>query len=97
MAETKKSRSWPTVGSLRKSDDGRNYIKLANNVTILVDGKPVSMNKSRTINLQDPRKNVEQLQQRGVITGEQAEERLEKLSSMQWLRYELVIPPAKAE
>lgn len=95
MSETKR-KSWPKIGTLRKGDKG-SYIKLEENVTILVDGKPVDLNKSRTISLQDPRLKVEQLRDKGYISEADADKRLEKLAENSWLRYELVASPPKAE
>lgn len=93
MAETKgKSKSWPKIGTLRKSDTG-SYIKLEDNVTILVDGKPIDMNDKKTVRLEDPRKKVEQLRERGIISEADADKRLERLSELSWLRYELYCPP----
>ncbi len=91
-----KSKSWPIIGSLRKGDTG-SYIKLSDNVTILVDGEPVEMNKSRTVRLEDPRKKVAMLLDRGVIDEAEHDKRLEKLAGMEWLRYDLVIAPPKPE
>lgn len=90
-AKTKKP-SWPKIGTLRKGDSG-SYIKLEENVQVLVDGKPVSMNKSRTVRLEDPRKKVSSLLERGVITEAEADKRLERLAENEWLRYELIVPP----
>ncbi len=92
----KKSKGWPTIGSLRKGDNG-SYIKLADNVTILVDGQPIDMNDKKTVRLEDPRKKVESLFERGHISEKQRDERLEKLAAMEWLRYDLVVPPPKGE
>jgi len=89
-----KKKSWPKIGTLRKSDTG-SYIKLEENVTILVDGEPISLNKTRTIQLQDPRAKLEQMFENGYINEKDYERRLETLSENQWLRYELVAPPNK--
>lgn len=95
MSQTKtKSKSWPEIGQLRKGDSG-SYIKLNDNVTILVDGQPVDMNDKRIVRLEDPRAKVEALASRGFITEAEADSRLEKLSGMSWLRYSLVISPNK--
>lgn len=91
---TSKKKSWPKIGTLRKGDTG-SYIKLEANVTILVDGQPVEMNKSRTVRLEDPRKKVQALLERGHIDEQEADKRLEKLSENEWLRYELVVAPPK--
>lgn len=89
-----KSKSWPKVGTLRKGDNG-SYIKLEDNVTILVDGEPVELNKSRTIQLQDPRAKLDMMFERGYINEKDYDRRRETLAENQWLRYELVAPPNK--
>lgn len=90
MASQKKS--WPKIGTLRKGDNG-SYIKLDEGVEILVNGEPVSLNKSRTVRLEDPRKKVRSLVERGVISEADGDKRLEKLAENEWLRYELIVPP----
>jgi hypothetical protein len=95
MSVTKaKTKSWPTVGTLRKGDSG-SYIKLEANVDIYVDGVKIELNDKKTIRLEDPRKKVEQLRDRGIISESDADKRLEKLSTMDWLRYNLVAPPPR--
>lgn len=96
MAEAKKkSKSWPKIGTLRKGDNG-SYIKLEEGVEILVNGEKIPMNDKRTVRLEDPRKKVEGLLERGIITEADADKRLEKLAEHEWLRYELVVPPPRA-
>ena len=80
-----KRKGWPVIGTLRKGEYG-SYIKLADNVEILVDGKKVDINDKRIVRLDDPRKKVEQLLERGVITEAESDKRLEKLAEMEWLR-----------
>ncbi len=94
MSTNGKSKGWPKIGTLRKGDTG-SYIKLEDNVTILVDGQPVKLNDKKTVRLEDPRKKVEQMFERGYITEKQRDERLEKLEENSWLRYELICPPPK--
>lgn len=95
MSEVKaKSKGWPVIGSLRKGDNG-SYIKLADNVTVFVDGQPVALNSKKTVRLEDPRKKVEGLFERGHIDEKQRDSRLEKLAEMDWLRYDLVVPPPR--
>lgn len=95
MAETKKSKGWPKIGTLRKGDNG-SYIKLEANVKILVDGVEVPLNDKKTVRLEDPRAKVEGLYERGFITEAEKDKRLEKLEEHSWLRYELVVPPPRA-
>lgn len=89
-----KGKGWPTIGSLRKGDNG-SYIKLADNVQIFVDGVEVPLNAKKTVRLEDPRKKVEGLRDRGIISEADADKRLEKLAEMEWLRYDLVCPPPR--
>jgi hypothetical protein len=95
MSETKaKSKGWPKVGTLRRGDSG-SYIKLEEGVEIFANGVKVPMNDKRTIRLEDPRKKVEGLHERGFIDEAEKDKRLEKLAELDWLRYELIVPPAR--
>lgn len=89
---TNKKKSWPKIGTIRKSDSG-NYIKLEENVSILVDGEPVELNRSRTVRLEDPRKKIEFLFEKGHIDEKTYNKRAEVLAENTWLRYELIVPP----
>lgn len=96
MSEVKgKKKSWPEVATIRKGDDGTSYIKLAEGVEILLNGEKVPLNQKRTLKLEDPRKKVEGLFDRGFIDEAQRDQRLEKLSDMAWLRYTVVAPPPR--
>lgn len=96
MSEPKaKSKSWPKIGTLRKGDNG-SYIKLEEGVEVFVNGVKVEMNDKRTVRLEDPRKKVEGLLERGIISESDADKRLEKLAELDWLRYELIVPPPRA-
>lgn len=94
MAETKKSKGWPKIGTLRKGDNG-SYIKLDEGVEIFVNGEKVPTNDKRTVRLEDPRQKVSGLYERGFITEAEKDKRLEKLEEHSWLRYELVVPPPR--
>lgn len=89
-----KSKSWPKIGTLRKGDSG-SYIKLEDNVRILVGGEEVPLNDKRTVRLEDPRKKVENLFERGIITEAEHDKRLESLANNEWLKYELIVPPPR--
>lgn len=89
-----KSKSWPVIGTLRKSETG-SYIKLGEGVEVFINGEKVALNQKKTIRLDDPRKKVEGLFTRGVISEAEKDQRLEKLEEMSWLRYELVAPPPR--
>lgn len=89
----KKSKAWPKIGSVRKNDYG-SYIKLEDNVQILVDGEPVELNEKRVCRLQDPVKEVERMIENGIIKEGDAESRLSKAQEVSsWLKYEIVLPP----
>lgn len=90
-----KGKSWPKIGTLRKGDNG-SYIKLEEGVEVFVNGEKVPMNDKRTVRLEDPRKKVEGLLERGIISEADADKRLEKLAENEWLRYELIVPPPRA-
>lgn len=94
MSQTK-SKGWPVIGSIRKGDSG-SYIKLEENVTILVDGKEVALNKSRTAKLESPVAKTERLIKSGGIKENDAESRLEKAKEINsWLKYDIVLPPPR--
>jgi hypothetical protein len=94
--ETKKSKGWPVIGSIRKSDTG-SYIKLNDNVEILVDGVKIPLNDKRVLSLDKPSKKVEMLRDKGFLDEKTAEERLEKLAGMPWLSYEITARPPKRD
>jgi len=95
MAETKKKKGWPRIGTVRKGDDGGSYIKLDEGVEVFLNGEKVALNEKRTVRLEDPRKTVEKLYERGIITEKEHDTRLEKLVEMQWLKYDMIVPPPK--
>ncbi len=90
-----KKKSWSKLGTLRKGDDGTSYIKLEANIEIYVDGVKADLSSTKTVKLDDPRKKVEQLRDKGIISEADADKRLEKLAEMSWLRYDLVLVPPK--
>src|SRR5271169_3130617 len=94
VAPKTKSKSWPVVGTIRRGDSG-SYIKLNPNVEILIDGVKVNLNDKKTLRLDDPRKKVEGLHERGFITEAEKDKRLEKLAEMEWLRFEISAPPPR--
>ena len=94
MAENNKNKGWPKVGTLRKGDYGH-YIVLEKNVDIMVDGKKLELNEKRTVRLDDPRKKVEMLLEKGFIDEGEAEKRMDTLNANAWLKYELIVPPPK--
>lgn len=92
---SKKNKGWPMIGTIRKGDNG-SYIKLEDNVTILVDGEEVPLNKSKTCRLESPVAKVERLIKNGGIKENDSESRLEKAKEVnEWLKYEIVLPPPR--
>lgn len=90
-----KNNAWPVVGTIRKNDQG-SYIKFEENVKILVDGKEIKLNKSRTASLESPVAKVERLIKVGGIKENEAESRLEKAKEINsWLKYNIVLPPPR--
>lgn len=97
-------------GNLLKDDAG-NYIplkddagntiynlsfKLSENVTVLVDGQPVQLNKGRSGKMVTPQQEVEGLYKAGAINEEKIEYRREKAKEVNnWLRYKIQLPPPR--
>jgi hypothetical protein len=97
-------------GKFIKADDG-NFVnvtdhngktvfklgfKIADNVTVLVEGEPVALNKSRTGTLTSPVREVENLYKAGQIDDDVIESRREKAKEIHnWLRYKVQLPPPR--
>ena len=107
-----KTNKWPELGVITKNtkkdkagnvvkDDKGNPVttlgfKLADNVTILVDGKPVET--SRYGLLRTPQEEVEGLFKSGAIGDDKIEERREKANEIHsWLRYKITLPPPRTD
>lgn len=75
------------VGENKETKEKYTYMKLEDNVEIFVNGEKIDLNSSRTLRFEKPEDEVKALLERNIISEEKAEERLEKLSGMQWLRY----------
>lgn len=92
-----KSKGWPKIGTIRKSDNtGNLYIKLEENVQLMVDGEVVKLNDSKTVSLQKPQDKLDSLYERDFLSEKEYNERSEKLAANSWLKYEIVAPPAKS-
>lgn len=89
-----KSKSWPTIGRLLKGEKG-SYIQLGEKVEIFIDGVKLNLNEKKYVNLEDPRKKVEQLAERGIIDEAEAEKRRASLSERSWYKYDLIAPPKR--
>lgn len=95
-----KSKAWPVVGQIveNKDKNGKPFrtVKFADNVTILVDGKEISLNQYRSGNLVCPVEEVENLIEKGIITEDKVEFRRQKAEEVKsWLKYNIVVPPGK--
>lgn len=111
MSNKKKS-NWPELGIIVKNtvkDKDGNVLKdskgqpltklsfkLAENVTVLVDGQPVELNQYRTGILKTPVEDVENLYKNGAIGDDKIEERREAAKNTHtWLRYKIQLPPPR--
>lgn len=108
----RKSKKWPELGvitkNVKKDKDGNVVkdssgnpvtvlgFKLAENVTVLVDGQPVTLNKYRTGILTTPVEEVESLYKNGIIGDDKIEEKREAAkTTYTWLRYKVQLPPPR--
>lgn len=76
--------SWLKLGTLRKGKEGKLYLKFDEDVTL---------KKGDVVQLQDPRKSVGRLQEKGFLDEAKAAERLAKIPD--YIRYEMNLPPKK--
>lgn len=107
----KKTSKWPEIGVITKNavkdkngnpvkDAGGNPVtqlgfKLADNVSILVDGQPVKT--SRYGVLVSPPDEVDRLYKAGAIGDDKIEERRAKAKDLHtWLRYKVQLTPPKS-
>jgi hypothetical protein len=79
------------VGTVRKGKFGP-YVKFEDNVELHVDGRKVDLGKHNVLNLRDPVKFIDYLEEKGIITPEEAEKRHSQMEKMDWLRYEIILP-----
>lgn len=93
MSENTKKKSWPEIGQILESKEGKRYVKFKDNVTILVDGVEVEMNASRSANLQTPQAQIDGLLKSGAINEEQAEQRKAKVPA--FVKHSIIVPPPK--
>lgn len=108
------SKKWPELGMITKNeikDKEGNVVKnqqgeiqyrlgfkLADNVTVLVDGKPVELNKYRSGILTSPVDEVEGLFKNGAIGEDKIEKRREDAKNAhKWLRYKIQLPPPRVD
>lgn len=106
-----KGKSWPELGVITKNeakDKEGNLIldangnktyrlgfKLHKDVTVLVKGEPVALNKGKTGFLTKPKDEVEQLYKNGVIPDDEIEARRQKVEDNAWLHYKITLPPPR--
>lgn len=112
MTTKTKSKKWPELGIITKNvikdkegkvvTDSKGQpltrldFKVADNVTILVDGERVELNQYRSGTMVSPVDEVESLFKRGVIKEEEIETRREKAKETHsWLRYKVTLPPPR--
>lgn len=88
-------KAWNKIGTVRKNDKGKFYIKFEEGVVVTKNG--VALNHRDTANLQDPREQVKRLADTQKITNDQAKERLDKLNALTWLQYDIIVPPPALE
>lgn len=76
------SKKWTKIGAILKSKNNNNgfYIKI---------DQDVSLKKGDYVTVKNPRETVEELLSKGVLTEEQAQERLQKIPD--WVKYELIV------
>lgn len=76
------SKKWTKIGAILKSKNNNNgfYIKI---------DQDVSLKKGTYVTVKNPRETVEELLSKGVLTEEQAQERLQKIPD--WVKYELIV------
>jgi len=87
---TKKKTITRQIGSVlkRKDNDKQFYIKLSEPVEFVVKDKSGTRKvTTQFLNLDDPRESIKRLAEKGYITEDAAQERLEKLPS--YVKYEL--------
>lgn len=80
------AQQWRKIGTVRKSKTGGNYIKIDEDVTL---------SKDAVVQLQDPRKKLEDSVAAGRLTEEKAEAIRSKIPD--YIRFELVLPPPQAK
>lgn len=112
MANQKKSKAWPEIGIITKNpvkDKDGNVMKdangqvvtklgfkLAEGVTILVDGVKVETSGYGT--LKTPLEDVESLYKNNVIKDEDIEQKREAAQEVyKWLRYKIQLTPPRAQ
>lgn len=90
MEQRKTKSKWVTVGtmSLKKPKEGSS--KKEYNFLVKED---ITLKKGQYLTVQDPRETVKRLLEKGILTEEQAEERLAKIPD--WVRFEFVLAPAR--
>lgn len=73
-------------------------VKISENVTILVDGQEVKLNKYRSGVLKSPIEEVESLYKNGAIGDGDIEARRTKAKEVnEWLRYKVQLPPPQED
>lgn len=110
----KKNKGWPELGiitrnpvkdkdgNVMKDKAGQTIYKLSfvlnEDVTVLVNGEKVELNKYRSGILKSPVDEVEGLIKAGVINEDKIEERRQSAKDAHtWLRYKIQLPPPRVD
>lgn len=78
------SKEWKKVGSIRKSKDGKLYMKVDMDVTLKT---------GESLQIRDPRKSLDEAVSAGRLSAEKAEEYKSKIP--EFIRHEIIKPPNK--
>lgn len=94
--------AWTQVGTIRKSDEGRLYIKFhankekggnysAKNLKELADAIASSGQKGLSLQIEKPQDKIMRLAELGFIDEDKIESRLEQIPD--YIKYEISLPP----
>lgn len=85
--------SWTNIGSFRVAKNGKRKFVINKDVQILYKGNQVDLGEFRTAACRDSLESVQGLLERGIITQEEAEKKMEYINEKQ-IKFDVVIPPA---
>lgn len=78
------SNQWLQIGSVRKGKTGSNYIKI---------DKEITLKAGTILQIQDPRKKIQEWIESGKLDEDKGMERLEKIP--EYILKEIILPPEK--
>lgn len=88
MANEKKP--WVPFGTICESRKGNFYLKVKDDVKIIINGEEIDLGSHRAVTLSDPRDKLK------FIKDESKRKEREKwLDDNNWLKYEIAIPPVE--